>query len=63
VDTASRHFSAIPSSSVLLQTRDLEICQGVLTVITSESWTYVRDEIQTLEVTDMRASAYLNDIL
>lgn len=54
MNTAFRQFPTIPSSSVLLQTRDLEICQGVLTSISSDSWTYVRDEIQILEVTDSR---------
>ncbi|KAJ7177113.1 hypothetical protein C8R46DRAFT_1346984 [Mycena filopes] len=50
IDAARRHFPAIRADDMVLQTNDLEMCNGKLIDIPSESWELIVDLLTTVSV-------------
>jgi hypothetical protein len=48
--SAARHYPHIALQSIILQTRDLDICAGELAEISEESWKEISTELRTVEV-------------
>ncbi|KAJ7138822.1 hypothetical protein C8R46DRAFT_603970 [Mycena filopes] len=50
MDAARRHFPAIKADEMVLQTKELEICQGELVDIAPESWELMVDSMTSISV-------------
>jgi hypothetical protein len=52
IDAAYKHFPCLTRDSVVLKTRDLEVCDGHYVNITDESWAAATDVITSVEITE-----------
>ncbi|KAJ7177189.1 hypothetical protein C8R46DRAFT_989342 [Mycena filopes] len=50
IEAAHRHFPAIKAEDMVLQTKDLDICEGELYDIASESWELMVDSLTSISV-------------
>ncbi|KAJ7177128.1 hypothetical protein C8R46DRAFT_1188738 [Mycena filopes] len=52
IDAARRHFPAIKAEDMVLQTKELEICEGELVDIAPESWELMVDSMTSISVVE-----------